>query len=466
MATYNRREFLDTLSKGCASMGVTSLLSGITNMGLLNAAAAANAPVYNQNDYKALICIYMRGGNDSFNMLVPRGISEYTQYANTRSGLAIQQAELLPINPSNVTDRLFGLHPELPDIQNLFENGNAAFIANIGTLIRPTTLTTYNDREYLPIGLYSHNDQEMLWQTCVPQSRVQLGWGGRMADILHANNANQNISMNIALDGINTFQRGNIVDGYTIESADTGSVVINGSDQNNFYENLKRQSLDNLLDVNYQNILKQAYSGAVVGAKNNSLEFSAAITNAPAINTVFPNTDIGKRLQMVAKTISARDNLNVSRQTFFAAQEGFDNHRAYGDHSTRMTEFNDAVKAMYDALVEMGMENQVTIFTMSDFGRKLVFNGQGSDHGWGGNATIIGGAVDGQKIYGEYPELYLGNSLDTGGGRIIPTTSCDEYFAELALWFGAATSDLDQIFPNINNFWTPTADNGPIGFMV
>lgn len=447
-------------------MGITTLLSGITNMGLLNAAAAANAPTYTPNNYKALICVYMRGGNDSFNTLVPRGISEHTQYADVRSTIAIGRDTLLPINPTNITNKLYGLHPNLPDIHNLFENGNAAIIANVGTLIRPTNLATYNNNQHLPVGLYSHSDQEFHWQTCVPQSRGELGWGGRLGDMLYTNNVNQNISMNITIDGVNTFQRGNHVDGYSIESADTGSVLINGSTENNFYETLKRQSLDNMLDVSYQNILKQAYSGAVVGAKNNSLEFSAAINGAPAINTVFPNTDIGNRLQMVAKTIAAKDGLNVSRQTFFAAQEGFDTHRAFDDHSTRMTEFNDAIKAMYDALVEMGLENQVTIFTMSDFGRKLLFNGKGSDHGWGGNAMVIGGAVNGQKIYGEYPELYLGNSLDTGGGRIIPTTSCDEYFAELALWFGASIGDLDQVFPNINNFWTPTAGSSPIGFMA
>jgi len=463
---YKRRDFLSTLGLGCASVGATTLLSGITNMGLLNAAAAANAPVYTQNGYKALVCILLSGGNDCYNMLIPRGMSEYTDYANIRTNLKIPQEDLLPLNPLNPDGKLYGLHPSMPKIQGMFEAGQLSFIANVGALVAPTTLTTFNGDQNLPLGLFSHSDQRQHWQTSIPQDRNALGWGGRLADILHTNNANQNISMNISLDGNNTFQRGNIIQEYAIEPKDSGSISINGSTNNNFYESMKRQTLDNLLDINYQNILETAYSNSVIGSKANSLEFSTAIDNGIPFNTSFEDDKLSERLKMVAKTIAARDVLNVSNQTFFVQLGGFDTHdNILVEHADLMTALDDALKSFYDALVELGVENDVTTFTISDFARKLISNGNGSDHAWGGHTIVMGGAVNGQNIYGQYPNLYLGNSLDTGNGRLIPTTSCDEYFAELAMWFGASASDLEHILPNIGNFWTPGGSQ-PIGFMV
>ncbi len=467
MSNYNRRDFLSTLGLGCASVGATTLLSGITNMGLLNAAAAANRPVYQANGYKALVCVLLSGGNDSYNMLIPSGNDEYGEYANVRTNLKIAQEELLPLNPLNPDGKSYGLHPSMTNIQTMFEAGNLAFIANVGALVEPTTLTSFNTGNNLPLGLFSHSDQRTHWQTSVPQDRAALGWGGRLADILYTNNANQNISMNISLDGINVFQRGNNVQSFSIKPTGSGSITLNGITNNGFYQSLKRQTLDNLLDVNYQNILETAYANSVTGSKNNSLEFSAAITNGTPITTTFADEKLSERLNMVAKTIAARDILNVSNQTFFVQLGGFDTHdNIIADHATLMSKLDAALKSFYDALVELGVENDVTTFTISDFSRKLVSNGDGSDHAWGGHAIVMGGAVTGQKIYGQYPDLYLGNSLDTGNGRIIPTTSCDEYFAELALWFGASPSDLDQIFPNINNFWDPTTGIPPIGFIA
>ena len=463
---YNRRDFLSKLGLGCASVGATTLLSGITNMGLINAAAAANAPVYTQNSYKALVCILLSGGNDSYSMLIPRGTSEYTDYANVRTNLAIPQQDILPLNPLNPDGKLYGLHPSMPNIQAMFESGNAAFIANVGALVAPTTLTTFNADQNLPLGLFSHSDQKKHWQTSVPQDRNALGWGGRLADILYSNNANQNISMNISLNGTNTFQRGNIIQEYAIEPGNTGSVQINGSTQDNFYENMKRQTLDNLLDISYQNILETAYSNSVTGSKSSSLEFSSAIQNGTPFTTTFATDNLSKRLEMVAKTIAGRDVLNVSNQTFFVSLGGFDTHDTLTGHGTLMGILDTALQSFYDALVELGVENQVTTFTISDFARKLVSNGAGSDHAWGGHAMVMGGSINGQKIYGQYPDLYLGNSIDTGNGRLIPTTSCDEYFAELALWFGASSADIDQILPNIRNFWSPESGSLPIGFMA
>ena len=466
---HTRREFLGRVSMGCASLGVTSLFSGITNLGLMNAAAAANRPfIRTGNEYKALVCIMLSGGNDSSNMLVPRGTSEYAEYAGARGNLALAQNTLLPINPSNITGQEFGLHPSMTQVQSLFENGNAAFVANVGALVEPTTIAAaQNQTISLPLGLFSHSDQRTHWQTGVPQDTSALGWGGKLADILYTNNNNQDISMNISLDGVNVFQRGNIIKEYAISSQNTGSVLINGSSSNNFYNTLKRQTLDNILDQNYNNILRTAYANTVSDSNGNSFAFSAAIESGPDIMTPFGDDPLSQKLLMVAKTIAARGTLDVCNQTFFVESGGWDTHDGLlVDQADLLGTLDAAIGSFQAAMVELGVQDNVVGFTMSDFGRTLTSNGDGADHGWGGHALVFGHPVEGQKIYGQYPELYLGNSLDLGSGRLIPTTSCDEYFAELALWFGASTGDLNQIFPNINNFWTPTAGGGPLGIFV
>ena len=464
---HTRREFLGRTTMGCASLGLTSLFSGITNMGLMNAAAAANRPIYGStNNYKALVCILLNGGNDSYNMLVPRGTDEYAEYATIRTNLALSQSSILPINPLNSDGKSYGLHPNLGNIQTLFEDGNAAFVANVGALVEPTSLADFQANKNLPVSLFSHSDQRLHWQTSVPQDTNSLGWAGRLADILHTNNQNQDISMNISLDGINIFQRGNLINEYAISPEGTGSVLINGYDQMDLRNVLKRQVLDNMLDQTYNNILETAYSSTVKSANSNSLEFSSAIASGTPITTSFGEDNFSQKLLMVAKTIAARDILNVTNQTFFVELGGFDNHNNFlTEHADLMTQLDAGIASFYNALVELGVSNDVTSFTISDFSRKLVSNGDGSDHAWGGHTLVFGGAVAGQKIYGQYPDLYLGNPLDTGSGRIIPTTSCDEYFAELALWFGASSADIDQILPNINNFWTPVPTGGPLGFM-
>ena len=465
---HSRRAFLEQLGLGCASVGATSLLSGITNLGLINAAVAANRPAFAPitSTYKALVCIMQAGGNDSFNMLVPKGDPEYQEYATSRTNLALDQNSLLAINPTNSIGKELGLHPNLTRIQGLFEAGNAAFVANIGALVGPTTITQYqNGQVNLPLGLFSHSDQQLHWQTSIPQDRNANGWGGRLADILRFNNVNQNISMNISLDGVNTFQRGYFVQEYAIQPGQ-GSVTINGSDSNDFYNTLKRQTLDSLLEATYQNILETAYAGTISDSKNNALEFAAAIAQGDPITTVFSNDSLSQKLETVAQVIAARDPLEMSNQTFFVQQGGYDNHdNNIEDHGELLATFDNAVGTFYDALVELGVENDVVICTISDFARKLVSNGDGSDHAWGGNSLVIGGAVNGQQIYGDYPDLYLNNPLDVGTGRFLPTTSCDELFAELALWMGASSADLDQILPNINNFWTPQPSQGPLGLL-
>ncbi len=471
MAKNSRRKFLQQLGLGCAHVGAASLLSGITNMGLLNAATAANKSwtnPANANGYKALVCVLLSGGNDSFNMLVPRSNDAYNDYQQARTNIALPQQSLLPINPLNPNGTDYGLHPNLPKVQQLFESEKLAFVANCGALVQPTTMNDYNASNKLPFGLFSHSDQVTHWQTSVPQDRRAVGWGGRLADIMHTNNGNQNVSMSISLNGTNLYQRGNQILPFSANYQDNGSTLINGSSSTNFYNVLKRQTLDDILEQSYQNTLEKAYANVISGSKNNSLEFDAAIANGIPIATQFDETDtFSRRMKMTARIIAAQNNLNVTNQTFFIQLSGFDTHDAnLEEHAELMGRLDNALHSFQTALEEIGMQDSVTTFTISDFGRKLVSNGDGTDHAWGGHTMVMGGAVKGKKIYGEYPQLYLDAPLDTGGGRFIPTTSTDEYFAELALWYGASASDLSYILPNLSNFWGPDQGSSPLGFMV
>ena len=314
-----RRRFLEQLGLGCAHVGATSLLSGITNLGLINAAASANRPfnVSKMENYRAVVCIMLSGGNDSFNMLVPKGDPEYQEYAAVRTNLALDQDELLDINPITPVNKVLGLHPNLQKIQALFESNKAAFIANVGALVHPTTVSEYkNGTVTLPQGLFSHSDQQLHWQTSIPQDRNSNGWGGRLADILYTNNNNQDISMNISLDGVNTYQRGNIISEYAIQ-AGQGAVTISGSDNPNFYNTLKRQTLDSLLEASYQNIFQKAYAGTISDSKNSAIEFGAALAQGDTITTPFGTGPLAQRLKSVAEVIAARGPLDVVNQTFF-----------------------------------------------------------------------------------------------------------------------------------------------------
>ncbi len=344
-----------------------------------------------------------------------------------RTNIALSQSSLLPIHPLNPDGKEYGLHPNLPNIQQLFETEKLAFIANCGVLVQPTTMSDFNQAVQLPFGLFSHSDQASHWQTSLPQDRRAVGWGGRLADILHTNNTNQNISMSISLNGTNLFQRGNTIQPFSANYNDNGSTLVNGSSSTSFYNVLKRQTLDDILEQDYQNTLEKAYANVIAGSKTNSIEFDAAVANGTPITVPFEDDGFSKRLKMTARIIAAHSNLGVTNQTFFIQMSGYDNHDSnLDDHAALMAQLDSALYSFYQALEEIGMQNDVTTFTISDFGRKLVSNGDGTDHAWGGHVLAMGGAVKGKKIYGSYPDLYLGAPLDTGGGRFIPTTSTDE----------------------------------------
>jgi len=460
----SRRDFMRQSS--CALVGASAFASTLLNLGITNLAEGFQAP--DNNDYKALVCILFAGGIDSFNILVPRGNIEYGEYNQIRSDLALEQDTLLPITPQTNDGKAYGLHPSMLEVQGLFNDGNLALLANVGTLVEPTTLEQFeNNSVKLPLGMFSHSDQIAHWQTSIPNQRSVTGWGGRMADIMSTINLNQNISMNISLSGSNIFQVGNESFEYEVQANGAGGIEINGFGNNEdpYYE-IKTNAINRILEREYNNIFEKTIAAKTKDSIENNRLFSSAIENIDDFSTQFSQSKFSQSLQMVAKTIAARNILEMRRQTFFIQLGGWDHHDEVLNNQRQMLPVvSKGLSEFYSALKEIGIENEVTTFTTSDFGRTLTSNGRGSDHAWGGNHMVMGGAVKGRDIYGEYPSLFAGNPLDTGRGRLIPTTSIDSYFAELACWFGVNTTDLPKIFPNIENFYDINSGINPIGFM-
>lgn len=460
----SRRKFI---GDSCAALGYTTLFSSLINLKAMAATAMNNSSLITVGgNYKALVCVSLAGGNDSFNMLIPKGNTEYNEYANTRSNLAIPQNDVLQINPNTSDGRVFGLHPSMPDVQQLFESGNLAFLSNVGTLIEPSSKTDIlNGVVKTPLGLFSHADQQQQWQTGRPNERANTGWGGKIADLVQSMNSNQNISMNISLRGSNIFQRGDKITPYTISN--NGSIGINSYGNSGQFNELKTAALNTMLERDYQDIFKNAYKNTIKTSNDANLEFQAAIDAISDFSTQLPEyNNLAAQLRMVAKTIASRDTLGFSRQIFFVQIGEWDHHdELLLNHSNKLAEVNQALKYFNDVMTELNVGDCVTTFSVSDFARTLTSNGNGTDHAWGGNAFMMGGAVNGKEIYGNYPNLALNGDLNINDSVLIPTTAADSYMAELALWFGVPASELSTIFPNISNFYDTNSNVPPLGFM-
>lgn len=464
----SRRRFLGQAN--CAAISSLPILNTLLNLKLAGALAADPPPA---SEYRAVVCIFLNGGCDSFNMLVPRGASatsaEYLEYKNVRQDLALPYNQLLAINPTNNPGLGLGLHPGMPEIQTLFEAGHAAFVANVGTLIEPVTLSQYSDgSKPLPLGLFSHSDQIEQWQTSMPHTRSGIGWAGRAADILSSLNTDNGVSMNVSLSGSNVFQTGNSVFEYAI--SESGATALTGYAKNwqagGALEQFRGAAVDGMLAQQYSNLLQHSFARSERHAIDAYDIFTNATNGSLPVGSTFPSSALGQQLQMIAKTIAGRDALGAKRQTFFISYGGWDHHdEVIANQSAMLPIVSQAIGAFYNALTLLSIQNNVTLFLASDFGRTLTSNGRGSDHAWGGNSLVVGGSVMGQKIYGQYPSLYEDNPLDTGRGRLIPTTGVDEYFAELALWLGVPKSSLPLVLPNIGNFYDINSSDPPLGFL-
>lgn len=449
MKKLSRRNFLKRSSLAAAAFAATP---GVTYAQMIGGGAPFD-------DYRALVCVFMFGGNDSFNMLVPNTTAEYNVYAASRQNLAIAQAELLPINPLSLApgSEPFGLHPAMSSLQQLFETGAASFVANAGPLIEPTTRDQFfNQSVALPPQLFSHNDQQDQWLSLRGKTPSKTGWAGRMADLIRTNVAGQQMATNASLFGSNTFQSADETVAYVMGSG--GPLQFEG------FSPEQRATFLNIVDAQYDSIYERGFAAVQRRAIDAADTVTAAINSpeAQAITTIFPQGQLGTQLETVAKLIASRDQLQMQRQIFFVATGGFDSHDDQNQNQPGLlANISESVAAFHAATVELNIADAVTTFSQSDFGRTLTSNGDGTDHAWGGNQLVVGGAVRGRDIYGTYPLLEINGEDDVGGGRLIPTTSADQFAATLAKWFGIPDTDLDIVAPNIDNFV-----QRDLGFMV
>jgi uncharacterized protein (DUF1501 family) len=429
------------------------------------------------SDYRALVCVFLNGGNDGNNTFVD--LNQYAQYAAARGAdLSIPQATLQTMAVSPVSGGSFAFHPNMSELRDLFNAGKVAVLCNNGPLVEPLTQTTYlNGTGKKPLQLFSHSDQVALFQTSIANAVSQTGWGGRLADKTIGLNGSATFPNNVSIAGVNLFLTG--VDTRQLAVADSGTalanvLILNSAPGATTAEiNSRNASFDQLrsFDNNFK-LIKAASD-----IRSNSIATDAALSSVtPTLATVFPNTSIGRQLKQVALLIKACTDplagINMKRQIFFTQIGGFDTHSSeISGQVTLLGQVSAAIKAFYDATVELGLQDKVTTFTMSDFGRTLQPSGSGaqvgSDHGWGNHQFIIGGSVLGHTLYGTYPTLALGGPNDTNTpgssarGRWIPTTSVESYAATLATWYGVSSVDLPAVFPLIGNFPANIGFMGP-----
>jgi uncharacterized protein (DUF1501 family) len=461
----NRRQFLGEAS--CSAVGSMAFLSSVLNLGAINTLAARPHILANPTDYKAMVCILLAGGCDTHNVLVPTETSEYNTYVATRGSLALSlnatPAQLLPLDYNN-GGKTYAIHAGMTRARDMFNAGDLSFLANIGTLIEPIANSTeYNSGlKKIPLGLYSHSDQIMQWQTSVPQSRSAVGVAGRIADLLQDMNSIPEISMNISLSGKNRFQSGNMYNEYSITRSTTADNIGFTPFSTSFGDAghrtmIRNNAISNMMEQEYSNVFHKTMGNIGKSSIDAIDKFKVALQNVVPLNTPFSTASLSQDLKKIAEIISVKSFLGAQRQIFYVTYGGWDHHdNVLGSQGAMLPVLSNAMAEFNDAMAEIGMKEKVVTFTISDFARTLTSNGNGSDHAWGGNQMIMGGPITGSQIFGEYPSLALtNNNLNLSSrGRILPTTSVDEFYAELALWYGVSPNDLEYVLPNLCNFYS------------
>jgi uncharacterized protein (DUF1501 family) len=470
----SRRKFLGAC---CASVGATGMLSTLAQLRVIGAAADTSTTVPTpataaapQTDFKALVCLFLAGGNDANNLIIPSDTATYGEYSTGRGALALPQNTLVPITPRTTDGRTWGLHPALginPNgttnggLKGLFDQGRMAVLANVGSLAYPLTKDLYNTRtDMRPMQLFSHNDQQVEWQSSLADKPFTTGWGGRLADLTNAFNTNSRISMSITLNGQNSFQVGRNVSQYAVGTG--GSIGLTGAGTGTSVNGIRTSAMNDALAAQNLNLFETAFAGLTNGAMVNSALLASVVTGTSPFATFFTglNSSLSQQLHMVARVVNAQQTLGLKRQIFFVRVGGWDLHDAQvtagntstGAHANLLRDVSQSVTAFYNSLDSIAAGSQVTTFTASDFGRTFNTNGDGSDHGWGSHHFVFGGAVNGGDIYGRMPNFAINGPDDTGRGRWIPSTSVDEYSATLATWFGVSATDLPVVLPNIGRF--------------
>jgi uncharacterized protein (DUF1501 family) len=439
--SYNRRSFIQY-----ASLAAGGSLVGLRPFGALNA-FAQTAPA---SGYKALVCVFMFGGNDANNTLVPTDTAGYDNYATLRGPLALPQSQLIQL----ASLPHYGLHGSLPEIAQLVDSGAAALIANVGTLVAPTTRANVTAQLNLPSNLFSHSDQQLQWQNAAQSSATSTGWAGRMSDLLGSSfNPSASIPMITSVAGDTLFCDGQSTTPLAVSPGNLSGVSCGeGSAECGVRQALAQSFLSFASGLN----LVQADNAISQNAARYAGVLTQAVSSIAPLGTVFPaNNPIATQLKQIAQLMQVRSSFGVNRQIFFAGVGNFDTHADQaGQQSLLLGQVSSAMSAFYQATQELGIANEVTTFTMSDFSRTLQPNSNsGSDHGWGSHHIVLGGAVRGAKLYGTYPTLALGGPDDFDvNGRWIPSTSTVQYAATLASWFGVSAAQLNTIFPSLGAF--------------
>ncbi len=453
-----RRRFLAR----CGALGTLAAVSSFDQFGLVNALAQSSP------GYKALVCVFLFGGNDSNNMVVPLDNTDYNAYAAVRGpqsqgGLALSQASLLPLTPGN-SGITYGLHPNLPEMEALYNAGKLAILTNVGPLLATLTKAQYAANSApIPTNLFSHADQQTQWQTAGTDTVSRTGWGGRLADQIASLNGSAPTPLMMSVAGSVIYTVGNTT--YPLALPTGGNFGLSGF-SSSAESQARLNALNQILTIDRGNVLVQSAQNINTQAIGSSTLLNPIISaTPPTVQTAFQglNTSLSAQLMQVARIIAARSTLQQQRQIFFVSLGGFDTHNTeLTTQSNLLSQVSPALNAFYNATVALGVSSQVTTFTNSDFARTYKpASGGGTDHAWGGHHFIIGDAVKGGQMYGTMPTLVLGGPSDvTNEGRWIPTTAVDQYGSTLATWFGVSPSNMPLVFPNIGNYAT-----SDLGFM-
>ena len=456
--SQSRRAFLRTAS----SLSIAGTAAPFAlNLATIGAAAAQTA-----GDYRALVCLFMYGANDHNNTVIPYDTASFNAYTAARTGITRALTDLLPLTPvvpltGNNAGRQFALPKELAPLKTIWDAGKLAILANVGPLIVPTSKTQYTNLAVpLPPKLFSHNDQQSIWQASAPEG-AKVGWGGRIGDLMMSQNTNSIFTCN-SISGSAVFLAGQASIAYQLGTS--GSTAISGISGNLFGSSSASGTLATLITSASNNVFTQDLAETAQRSIDGNAKLSAALATAPdfPLPAELSGSSLGAQLRVVARMIASRSQLGAKRQVFFVSLGGFDTH---DDQLTTQpalhTQIGNALGYFYNTTVAMGIADQVTAFTGSDFGRTLTSNGDGSDHGWGAHHFVLGGAVKGQQYYGTFPIMGLNNNDEVGSGRLLPSTSVDQFAATLARWFGVSDSEMSLVLPNIGNFATRN-----LGFMA
>lgn len=488
----SRRKFVR--QSACAALGYTGLVNALTQLSIVNSAVAQSS----FSDYKALVVLFLAGGNDSSNMIIPRmGHPAYANYKSARGILTIydpadgQRPSGSPVSiPITSVDGNYGVHPNMPGVATLFNEGDLAFVANVGTLVYPlqNKQQIWSNSVPSPPQLFSHADQQVQWQSSVPDQAFRTGWGGRVADLLNTPGGD-NVSMSISLAGINKLQVGLETAQFGMTTAGTinlsgygtnyGGALNSDGTYKTSTAGRRLQAFEDVMRYTHSNLLEEGYNRVVRSGRESEARVGSAFLAAASSGVNFDALfgaqapGLANQLKTIAKLIAGRQHLGNQRQLFFASVSGYDTHQwEMPAHNNLMAELSGGLKAFRDAMVALGLNDNVLCISHSDFGRTLTPNGTGmdeagTDHAWGGHQIVMGGGVNGGRIYGQYPDLLIGGDNDVyGRGQYIPTTSADQFSAVAARWFGISSSNLPLVFPNLGRFDNPFGSTANLGYVT